>query len=147
MQVKRSFSFKLVNRHADEGSGQLMGKEFFYYCLLFHRCIIAREINESTTEHRRRYRYFQAKCIWPFYCMAFKTRLHGPATLQFDSLFSVALEINDEEGLLVWALATKMDISFHFSFHFQFFKHSGPISQEWQLFRGPWQNLFTIVLK
>ena len=44
MQVKRSFSFKLVNRHADEGSGQLMGKEFFYHCLPFHRCIIAREL-------------------------------------------------------------------------------------------------------
>ena len=35
MQVKRSFSFKLINRHAKVGSGQLMGKEFFYYCLLF----------------------------------------------------------------------------------------------------------------
>ena len=43
MQVKRSFSFKLVNRHADEGNGQLMGKEFFYHCLPFHRCIIARD--------------------------------------------------------------------------------------------------------
>ena len=37
MQVKRSFSFKLINRHAVEGSGQLLGKEFFYYCLPFQR--------------------------------------------------------------------------------------------------------------
>ena len=37
MQVKRSFSFKLINRHADEGRGQLMGKELFYYCLPFQR--------------------------------------------------------------------------------------------------------------
>ena len=37
MQVKRSFSLKLVNRHADKGSGQLMGKEFFSYCRPFQR--------------------------------------------------------------------------------------------------------------
>ena len=36
------------------------------------------------------------------------------------------------------------DLAF-FHFHFKFFKHGGPISQEWLLFRGPWQNLRTIV--